>query len=72
MSNLHHQSMAKKVSLKEKSDRDLVEQVTAARETIRAERFKDAMSRKAGVIRKAKLEIARALTELSQRNVTAK
>ena len=64
--------MAKKVSLKEKSDRDLMEQVTTARQTIRAERFKDAMSRKAGVIRAAKLEIARALTELSQRNVTVK
>jgi ribosomal protein L29 len=64
--------MAKKVSLKEKSDRDLMEQVTTARQTIRAERFKDAMSRKASIIRTAKLEIARALTELSQRNVTVK
>jgi ribosomal protein L29 len=64
--------MAKKVSLKEKSDRDLMEQVTTARQMIRAERFKDAMSRKASIIRTAKLEIARALTELSQRNVTVK
>ena len=65
--------MAKKISLTEKSERDLVEAVTAAREAVRAERFKDAFSRKAVVIRKAKLEIARALTELNKRRkVTAK
>ena len=65
--------MAKKISLSEKNERDLVAMVTEARETIRAERFKDAFSRKAGVIRKAKLEIARALTELNKRRkVTAK
>lgn len=65
--------MAKKISFKDKSDRDLVELVTEARETVRAERFKDAFSRKASVIRTAKLEIARALTELSarRRNVSA-
>lgn len=66
--------MAKKISLKEKSDRDLAEIVMEAREAVRAERFKDAFSRKAGIIRKAKLEIAQALTELSERrrNVTTK
>ncbi|MBY0310199.1 hypothetical protein K2Q16_03590 [Patescibacteria group bacterium] len=66
--------MAKKISLKEKSDRDLAEIVMEAREAVRAERFKDAFSRKAGIIRKAKLEIAQALTELSlrRRNVITK
>ena len=60
--------MAKNKAMFEgKSDRDLAELVAAARETIRAERFKDAFSRKASVIRTAKLEIARALTELTKR-----
>jgi len=60
-------------SLKDKNEQDLLAQVTEAREIIRAERFKDAFSRKAGVIRKAKLTVARALTELTSRrsNVTA-
>ncbi len=59
--------------MKSKSEQDLLALVTEGRETIRAERFKDAFSRKAGVIRKAKLEIAQALTELNSRrsNVTA-
>lgn len=66
--------MAKKISLTDTSDRDLVESVTTAREVLRAERFKDKFSRKASVIRKAKLEISRALTELNKRrrNVIAK
>lgn len=50
-----------------KSDKELAEIVEKGRETIRAERFKDAMSRKASVIRAAKTEIARALTELTTR-----
>ena len=65
--------MAKKVSFTEKSDRDLVDGVAEARETIRAERFKDKLSRKAGVIRAAKLQVARALTEINARRAnTAK
>ena len=50
-----------------KSDKELAEIVEKGRETIRAERFKDVMSRKASIIRAAKTEIARALTELTVR-----
>jgi ribosomal protein L29 len=50
-----------------KSDKELAEIIEAARETIRAERFKDRFSRKASVTKNAKLEIARALTELNAR-----
>lgn len=50
-----------------KSDKELAEIVEKGRETVRAERFKDVMSRKASVIRSAKTEIARALTELTSR-----
>ncbi len=55
------------LDIKKKSDRELTEMVQAARETIRLERFKDKFSRKASVIRDAKTEIARTLTELSAR-----
>jgi ribosomal protein L29 len=53
--------------IRKKSDKELAEVVGKGRETIRHERFKDAMSRKASVIRGAKTEIARALTELGAR-----
>ena len=53
--------------IRKKSDRELAEIIETARETIRAERFKDRFSRKASVTQKAKLEIARALTELNTR-----
>jgi ribosomal protein L29 len=53
--------------MQKKSDKELAELVAAARKTIREERFKDTMSRKASVIRNAKTDIARALTELSAR-----
>jgi ribosomal protein L29 len=53
--------------IQKKSDAELTELVESARETVREERFKDAGSRKASVIRNAKTEIARALTELSAR-----
>ena len=53
--------------IRKKSDKDLAEMVQEGRKTIRHERFKDAMSRKASVIRNAKTEIARALTELNTR-----
>lgn len=54
-------------TIKKQSDKELVETVTTARKTVREERFKDRFSRKANVIRTAKLTIARALTELSSR-----
>lgn len=53
--------------IKAQSDADLAKTVAEARETVRAERFKDKLSRKASVIRGAKTTIARALTELSAR-----
>jgi ribosomal protein L29 len=65
--------MIKMQDIKKKSDSELVELVQTNRETVRLERFKDRFARKAGVIRGAKVEIARALTELSaRRNVTTK
>jgi ribosomal protein L29 len=53
--------------IRDKSDAELTELVDKARNTVREERFKDKFSRKANVIRQAKTEIARALTELSAR-----
>ena len=53
--------------IRKKSDKDLAEVVEKSRQTLRHERFKDAMSRKASIIRGAKTEIARALTELGAR-----
>ena len=53
--------------IRKKSDGELTTIVGEARQTIREERFKDRFSRKAGVIRKAKVEAARALTELTAR-----
>ena len=50
-----------------KTDAELQDIISTARATIQAERFKDRFSRKAGVIRAAKLEIARAMTEISTR-----
>ena len=41
--------------------------VNSARETVREERFKDKFGRKASIIRTAKTEIARVLTELTAR-----
>jgi len=59
--------MTKMIDVRKKSDAELSELVQNARETVRQERFKDKFSRKAGIIRNAKLEAARALTELSAR-----
>ncbi len=50
-----------------KSDTELTELVESSRETVRQERFKDKIARKASIIRNAKTEIARALTELNTR-----
>lgn len=57
--------------LTSKTENDLMEMVTGARETVRAERFKDLFSRKASVIRKGKVEVAQALTELNKRKSNA-
>lgn len=66
--------MTKMQDIREKTDAELGELVEKARETIRTERFKDRFGRKASVIRTAKLEIARALSELNvrRRNVKTK
>ncbi len=56
--------------LRKKSDAELVETVQNARKTVREERFKDLFSRKAGTIRNAKKDVARALTELNLRRRT--
>ena len=53
--------------LRKKSDAELIETVQGARKTIQDERFKDTFSRKAGTIRNAKKDVARALTELNAR-----
>jgi ribosomal protein L29 len=53
--------------IRKKTDTELVELVEKARETVRAERFKDKFSRKANIIVGAKKEIARLLTELTVR-----
>ncbi len=53
--------------IQKKSDTELAEMVETARETVRQERFKDKFSRKASIIRTAKTEIARVLTELTVR-----
>lgn len=53
--------------IKRQSDRELTELVSAQREVLRQERFKDRMSRKASVIKKAKQAIAQTLTELNER-----
>lgn len=53
--------------IQKKSDSELSELVQSNRETVRQERFKDKGSRKASIIKNAKTEIARALTELSTR-----
>lgn len=59
--------MSKIEDLRKKDDKSLIEEVETARETLREERFKDRFGRKAGVVKKAKLTIARALTELNDR-----
>lgn len=53
--------------IRSKTEKELTEMVDSARETIRKERFKDKFGRKASVIKNAKTEIARALSELTAR-----
>jgi ribosomal protein L29 len=64
--------MTKMEDIRKKSEAELTDLVQNARETVRQERFKDRFSRKAGIIRQAKLEAARALTELSERRKQVK
>jgi len=63
--------MTKMEDIRKKSDAELTEMVEKARKTIQEERFKDAFSKKAGVITAAKTDIARALTELNARTRNA-
>jgi ribosomal protein L29 len=55
----------KYTDIKDKSAAELMTLVTETRETLRAERFKDRFTKKASIIRDAKLTIARALTALT-------
>ena len=57
----------KHTDIQKKTDAELTELVATERETLRAERFKDKLSRKASVIKTAKQTIARALTEQTAR-----
>jgi len=57
----------KYTDIQSKSDSELAELVSAARETLRAERFKDKFSKKASVIKSARVSVARVLTELTAR-----
>lgn len=59
--------MSNMQDLRKKSDAELAETVQSSRKTIQDERFKDTFSRKPANIRKAKKEVARALTELNAR-----
>lgn len=53
--------------IQKKTDAELSELVINARETLRAERFKDKFSKKASIIKTAKETIAQALTEQTAR-----
>jgi len=57
----------KYTDIQQKSEAELVELVAATRDELRAERFRDRFTRKASIIRNAKLTIAQALTELTAR-----
>lgn len=59
--------MIKMEDIRKKSVAELTALVEEGRKAIREERFKDKWSRKANIVRGAKTEIARALTELSAR-----
>lgn len=60
-------SMTKMEDIRKKSEAELASLVEEGRQTVREERFKDKFSRKANIVRGAKTQIARALTELSAR-----
>lgn len=58
--------------VRDKKDTELQSLITAGYETLRTERFKDKFSRKAGLIRQTKRQIARAYTELTARETANK
>ncbi len=62
--------MTKMSDIKKMSDKDLVSLVREKREALRNARF-NATARDIKTVRDAKLEVARALTELSERNRSA-
>ncbi len=53
--------------LEKKSVAELGDLITATRNELQAERFKDRFAKKASIIRNAKLVIAQALTEMNAR-----
>lgn len=57
----------KYTDIKSKTDAELTELVAVSRETLRAERFKDKFSKKASVIKTARITVAQALTEMTAR-----
>lgn len=61
-----------KKEIAQKSIDELKKLVQESREALRAERFKDKFSRKAGLIKAEKQKIARALTELRARGTHGK
>lgn len=66
--------MSKKQTLqkeiKGKTDQELANLIQENKKTLRTERFKDKFSKKAGVIKAAKRQVARAYTELTARSNT--
>jgi ribosomal protein L29 len=57
----------KYVDIAKKTDSEIEDLIVATRAELRDERFKDRFTKKASIIRQAKLTIARALTELNTR-----
>lgn len=57
----------KHTDIQKKNDSELFELVSTSRENLRAELFKDKFSKKASVIRTAKMIVARTLTEINAR-----
>ncbi len=57
----------KYVDIAKKTDSEIGDLIVATRTELRDERFKDRFTKKASIIRQAKLTIARALTELNTR-----
>lgn len=66
--------MSKKQTLqkeiKGKTDQELANLIQENKKSLRVERFKDKFSKKAGVIKAAKRQVARAYTELAARSNT--
>lgn len=54
--------------IQKKSIAELCDLIAATRSELRTERFKDRFTKKASIIRQAKLVIARALTEMAVRD----